>query len=95
MPIFWTTPDQAFAPQARAVGIVIDAIGNISSAANPLVVGWVVGWLKDATHSDAAGLVYSAGLLVPGAMIVATLSIGRGSRSDREKEVEAVPRTAA
>lgn len=74
MSIFWTTPDQAFTLEARAVGLaVINAIGNISSAANPLVVGW----LKDATHSYAAGLVYSAVLLVLGAVIVATLPIGR------------------
>jgi MFS transporter, ACS family, 4-hydroxyphenylacetate permease len=74
MSIFWTTPDQAFTPEARAVGLaVINAIGNISSAANPLVVGW----LKDATHSYSAGLVYSAALLVLGAAIVATLPIGR------------------
>ncbi|PVX71977.1 MFS transporter [Paraburkholderia unamae] len=85
MSIFWTTPDQAFTPQARAIGIaVINAIGNISSAANPLVVGW----LKDATHSYAAGLIYSAVLLVLGAVIVATLPLGR------EKEVKAVPRAA-
>ncbi|WP_322029666.1 MFS transporter [Paraburkholderia sp. J76] len=88
MSIFWTTPDQAFTPQARAVGIaVINAIGNISSAANPLVVGW----LKDATHSYAAGLIYSAVLLVLGTVIVATLPIGRGER----REVKGVPRAAA
>lgn len=92
MSIFWTTSDQACTPQARAVGIaVIHAIGNISSAANPLVVGW----LKDATHSYAAGLIYSAVLLVLGAVIVATLPIGRGGRSNREKEIKTAPRAAA
>ncbi|WP_395070308.1 hypothetical protein [Paraburkholderia silvatlantica] len=95
MPIFWITPDQAFTLQARAVSIAaINAIGNISSAANPLVVDW----LRDATHSYAAGLIYSAVLLVLGAVIVATSPIGRGGRSGRsngEKEVKAVPRAAA
>ncbi len=86
MSIFWTTPDQAFTPQARAIGLaVINAIGNLSSAANPLVVGW----LKDATHSYAAGLIYSAVLLVLGAAIVATLPIGR------VKETAAVANVAA
>jgi len=86
MSIFWTTPDQAFTPDARAVGLaVINAIGNISSAANPLVVGW----LKDATHSYAAGLVYSAALLVLGAAIVATLPLGRS------REMKDVRRAAA
>ena len=69
MSIFWTTPDQAFSIEAKAIGIaVINAIGNISSAANPLVVGW----LKDATHSYAAGLFYSAILLAVGSAIVLT-----------------------
>jgi MFS transporter, ACS family, 4-hydroxyphenylacetate permease len=86
MSIFWTTPDQAFTPEARAIGLaVINAIGNISSAANPLVVGW----LRDVTHSYAAGLVYSAVLLVLGAAIVATLPIGRA------KETTAVGSAAA
>jgi MFS transporter, ACS family, 4-hydroxyphenylacetate permease len=76
MSIFWTTPDQAFTPAARAVGLaVINAIGNLSSAANPLVVGW----LKDMTHSYAAGLIYSAALLVVGTVIVARLPIARSS----------------
>jgi len=48
MSIFWTTPDHALSFRARAIGIaVINATGNIGSALNPLVVGW----LKDLTHS--------------------------------------------
>ncbi len=40
MSIFWTTPDQALTFRARAIGIaVINAVGNIGSALNPLVVG--------------------------------------------------------
>jgi ACS family 4-hydroxyphenylacetate permease-like MFS transporter len=77
MSIFWTTPDHALSLGARAVGIaVINAIGNISSAANPVVVGW----LKDATHSYAAGLIYSALLLVIGAAVVLTLPIASAVR---------------
>lgn len=67
MSIFWTTPDHALSFRARAIGIaVINATGNISSALNPLVVGW----LKDVTHSFSAGLLYSAALLVMGVVIV-------------------------
>lgn len=77
MSIFWTTPDQAFSIEARAVGLaVINAIGNLSSAANPLVVGW----LKDLTHSYAAGLFYAAILLAIGAAIVVTLPMGGPTR---------------
>jgi ACS family 4-hydroxyphenylacetate permease-like MFS transporter len=72
MSIFWTTPDHALSFRARAVGIaVINAVGNISSALNPVVVGW----LKDVTHSFSAGLLYSAALLVIGVFVVTALPI--------------------
>jgi ACS family 4-hydroxyphenylacetate permease-like MFS transporter len=72
MSIFWTTPDQALSFRAQAIGIaVINATGNISSALNPVVVGW----LKDATHSFRAGLLYAAILLVVGAVLVMVLPI--------------------
>lgn len=74
MSIFWTTPDHALSFKARAIGIaVINATGNISSALNPLIVGW----LKDATQSFTSGLIYSAILLVIGAVIVMMLPISR------------------
>ena len=73
MSIFWTTPDQALSFKAHAIGIaVINATGNIGSALNPVIVGW----LKDATHSFSAGLLYAAGLLVVGAALVMVLPIG-------------------
>ncbi|MFJ4453090.1 MFS transporter [Pseudomonas sp. NPDC089392] len=66
MSIFWTTPDQALSFAARAMGIaVINAFGNIGSALNPLVVGW----LKDLTQSFTAGIVYATVLLVVGALL--------------------------
>ncbi|MEX3932465.1 4-hydroxyphenylacetate permease [Paraburkholderia phymatum] len=74
MSIFWTTPDHALSFRARAIGIaVINATGNISSALNPLVVGW----LKDATRSFSAGLLYSAALLVIGAIVVVLLPMDK------------------
>jgi ACS family 4-hydroxyphenylacetate permease-like MFS transporter len=77
MSIFWTTPDQALSFKAQAVGIaVINATGNISSALNPVIVGW----LKDATHSFTAGLLYATVLLLIGAVIVMALPIDRRQR---------------
>ena len=77
MSVFWTTPDRALSLGARAIGIaVINATGNIGSALNPVVVGW----LKDFTHSFATGLLYASVLLVAGAAIVLTLPIARGSK---------------
>jgi len=72
MSIFWTTPDLALSFRARAIGIaVINATGNISSAANPLIVGW----LRDMTHSFHAGLIYGTLLLAVGALIALALPI--------------------
>lgn len=77
MSIFWTTPDQALSLKAQAIGIaVINATGNISSALNPVIVGW----LKDATQRFTAGLLYSAVLLIIGAAIVMILPIARRQR---------------
>lgn len=74
MSIFWTTPDHALSFTARALGIaVINAVGNIGSALNPLVVGW----LKDVTQSFATGLIYASVLLVVGCAIMLILPIPR------------------
>jgi ACS family 4-hydroxyphenylacetate permease-like MFS transporter len=73
MSIFWTTPDQALSFKAQVIGIaVINAMGNISSALNPLIVGW----LRDATHSFTSGLLYSSALMLAGVIIVLLLPIG-------------------
>ncbi len=73
MSIFWTTPDQALSFRAKVLGIaVINAMGNISSATNPLIVGW----LKDTTQSFNSGLYFATALLVAGAVIVMLLPIG-------------------
>ncbi|WP_181128739.1 MFS transporter [Pseudomonas capeferrum] len=72
MSIFWTTPDQAISFKARAIGIaVINAFGNIGSALNPLVVGW----LKDLTQSFSAGIVYCTILLLVGSLLIFLLPI--------------------
>ncbi|MES2069331.1 MAG: MFS transporter, partial [Pseudomonadota bacterium] len=70
MSIFWTMPDYALSFKARAIGIAaINAVGNIGSALNPVVVGW----LKDATQSFSAGLLYASVLLVVGAAVILAL----------------------
>ncbi|WP_244223089.1 MFS transporter [Cupriavidus lacunae] len=77
MSIFWTTPDHVVSFAARALGIaVINAAGNLGSALNPLVVGW----LKDVTHSFNTGLLYAAALLVAGCVIFLVLPIPRTLR---------------
>jgi ACS family 4-hydroxyphenylacetate permease-like MFS transporter len=72
MSIFWTTPDQALSFRARAVGIaVINAVGNIGSAVNPLVIGW----LKDLTHSFGSGFAYASILMIIGALLALRLPL--------------------
>jgi ACS family 4-hydroxyphenylacetate permease-like MFS transporter len=72
MSIFWTTPDHALSFKARAIGIaIINAVGNIGSALNPLVVGW----LRDLTQSFTAGIGYAAALLVVGSLLIFLLPI--------------------
>lgn len=77
MSIFRTTPDQALSPEARVLGIaVINAIGNIGPALNPLVVGW----LRDTAHSFTSGLLYAAALMATGVLSVFLLPLDRGRR---------------
>lgn len=83
MSIFWTTPDQAMSFKGRAIGIaLINAVGNIGSAVNPLVVGW----LRDLTQSFTAGIGYAAALLVLGALLTFLLPIAvPGKRTGRSQ----------
>lgn len=83
MSIFWTTPDHALSFGARALGIaVINAVGNLGSAFNPLIVGW----LKDLTHSFSTGLIYASALLVVGCAIVLMLPIPNVAKALRANE---------
>ncbi|MNP55808.1 putative tartrate transporter [compost metagenome] len=50
---------------------VINAVGNIGSAVNPLVVGW----LKDLTQSFGSGFAYAAILMILGALLALRLPI--------------------
>lgn len=74
MSIFWTTPDQCLSLPARALGIaLINAMGNLGSALNPLLVGW----LKDLTQGFSAGFIYAGALMLIGALLALYLPLGR------------------
>ena len=69
-PLFWSLPTAVLGGTAAAAGIAaINSIGNLAGFVSP----YVVGWLKDLTHSTAAGMYAVSAVLVAGALIVLTI----------------------
>lgn len=65
--IFWTIPPHVLSPAARPVGLAfISSCGIVAASCSPLIIGF----LKDLTHTWAAGLMFIAAFLVGGAIIV-------------------------
>jgi ACS family 4-hydroxyphenylacetate permease-like MFS transporter len=72
MAIFWTAPDSLLSYGARPLGIAfINATGNIGSALNAVLIGFLV----DLSHSFTSGLLFAVTVLVLGALLVLTLPI--------------------
>jgi D-galactonate transporter len=66
-PLFWSLPTAFLSGAAAAAGIAaINSIGNLAGFVSP----YVVGWLKDLTHSTQAGMFAVSGVLVAGALII-------------------------
>ena len=85
LPTFWTLPTAVLSGSAAAAGIaVINSIGNLSGFAG----SYIIGWLKDATHSYTAGFLVMAGLALASAGIVLAL------RHDRRLEFVTKPQPA-
>ncbi len=64
-PLFWSLPTAFLSGAAAAGGIaIINSVGNLSGFASP----YLVGYLKDATHSNQSGMFVLAGFLVLGAI---------------------------
>ncbi len=69
-PLFWSLPTALLGGTAAAAGIAaINSIGNLAGFVSP----YVVGWLKDATQSTAAGMYAVSAALVAGALVVLTI----------------------
>jgi D-galactonate transporter len=65
VPLFWSMPTAILTGVAAAAGIAaINAFGSIAGFVSP----YVMGWLKDLTHTDKAGLLVLAVVLVIGAL---------------------------
>ncbi|USX14330.1 MFS transporter [Oxalobacteraceae bacterium OTU3CAMAD1] len=66
-PIFWSLPTAMLGGAAAAAGIaLINSVGNLAGFVSP----YLVGAIKDATHSTANGIYLLAASLVIGAVLV-------------------------
>jgi len=69
-PLFWSLPTAFLSGAAAAAGIaVINSVGNLAGFASPFMVGW----LKDLTHTDRAGMYLLAVVTAAGAATVLTV----------------------
>ena len=67
LPLFWTLPTAYLGGTAAAAGIaMINSIGNLAGFVSP----YMIGAIKDATHSTAIGMYVLALSLVAGAILV-------------------------
>ena len=70
LPIFWSNPTSLLGGTAAAMGIAfINSVGNLAGFAIP----WLIGVIKDRTHSTDIGLDFLALMMVLGAIAVLTL----------------------
>ena len=66
-PLFWSLPTAFLSGSAAAVGIAtINSVGNLAGFVSP----YLVGYLKDLTHSTQTGMYVLAAVLVVGAVAV-------------------------
>ncbi|WP_027209708.1 MFS transporter [Burkholderia sp. WSM2232] len=64
-PLFWSLPTAFMSGATAAAGIaIINSIGNLAGFASP----YMIGYLKDLTHSTQTGMYVLAGMLVIGAL---------------------------
>ncbi|MET3130410.1 D-galactonate transporter [Oxalobacteraceae bacterium GrIS 1.11] len=72
LPLFWSLPTALLSGTAAAAGIaLINSVGNLAGFVSP----YLVGAIKDATHSTASGMVVLAASMLAGGLLV--LSGGR------------------
>jgi D-galactonate transporter len=72
-PVFWSIPTAMLGGSAAAAGIaMINSLGNLAGFASP----YLVGAIKDATHSTANGMLLIAASLAAGGALV-LLCVGR------------------
>ncbi|MBN3725487.1 MFS transporter [Burkholderia sp. Ac-20379] len=66
LPLFWSLPTAFLGGTAAAAGIaLVNSIGNLAGFLSP----YMIGWLKQATGSNSAGMVMLAAFLVLGGLL--------------------------
>lgn len=66
LPLFWSLPTAFLGGAAAAAGIaMINSIGNLAGFLSP----YLMGWLKQATGANDAGMYMLAGFLVLGGLL--------------------------
>jgi MFS family permease len=69
-PLFWSMPTAFLGGVSAACGIAaINSVGNLAGFVSP----YLIGWLKDTTHSTNIGMYMLAAVLVAGAVTVLTV----------------------
>ena len=70
LPLFWSLPTSFLAGTGAAAGIaLINSIGNLAGFLSP----YAVGWLKQATAGNAAGMYMLAAFMVLGAVLAVSV----------------------
>jgi ACS family 4-hydroxyphenylacetate permease-like MFS transporter len=74
MAVFWANAAQLLSRQSQVVGIaLISSVGTMASIVSPSIIGV----LRDLTDNFAAGIWYSAGLLVFGVLLLGGVARAR------------------
>jgi MFS family permease len=69
--LFWSLPTAFLGGVSAAAGIAaINSVGNLAGFVSP----YVVGWLKDLTHSTEAGMFAVSAVLIVGAGVILTIA---------------------
>ncbi len=69
--VFWSLPTAFLGGVAAAAGIAaINSVGNLAGFVSP----YLVGWLKDTTHSTEAGMFAVSAALILGAAVTLTMA---------------------
>lgn len=84
MGIFWAFADESLDHSAKFLGIAfINAVGNSAT----IVSSFLVGFLKDLTHSFVAGMLYGSVLMFVGALIMLSFALKKYQKNSLKQGI--------